>query len=96
VLNDHAVDAVIGQGRELVAQSGNTCRGAIGREEFARMRLERHDGGDDAACLRGGGDARQQRLVSPMHAVEIADRQCTRDAFSRTRNSAENLHTMLC
>ena len=49
----------------------------VGREEFARMRLERHDGRRDAARPRRFDHSRQQRLMSAVHAVEVADRQCT-------------------
>ena len=43
-------------------------------EEFARMGLEHQRGGTRAKRCRDFTRALDQRLVAPMHAVEIADR----------------------
>ena len=92
VLHDDAVDALGRERLELVAQPGDARRRAVGGEEFARMRLERHHGRGDSACTRRRDDARQQRLMAAMHAVEVADRQRAGNALARPRNSAEHLH----
>jgi hypothetical protein len=38
------------------------------------MRLESHHGRHQVVRARSGGDARQQRLMAAVNAVEIADR----------------------
>src|SRR5471032_1548967 len=80
VLDDDAVDAVVGQRLQLVAQVGDARRRArqIARalgKEFARMRFERHHGRFQAEAAGGRAHTAQQGLVAEVDAVEIADRE---------------------
>ncbi len=64
----------------------------LGCEEFARMRLERHHTERQAAGIRGGTGAGEQRLVAAMHTVEIADgERAGRPAFG-VGQAAEDFH----
>ena len=56
------------------------------------MRFKGHHGRRKAACLRGDDDASQQRLVTTVNAIEIADRQCTRRSTGPVRRAASYLH----
>eukprot|EP01032_Pedospumella_encystans_P026971 gene26972-30491_t len=69
MLDDDAVDAVLLQRLQLVAQVGDAGRGlaqvaGLAREEFARVRFEGHHGGLDAQFIGRGAHLRQQRLVA--------------------------------
>jgi hypothetical protein len=45
----------------------------VGREELARVRLERHHAGHHATLARGAEQRGDHRLMAQVHAVEIAD-----------------------
>nr|GEU28492.1 hypothetical protein [Tanacetum cinerariifolium] len=83
MLDDHAVDAVVGQRLQLVAQVGDARRGArqvprFLREKFAWVRFERHHGRFQSEAAGGIAHARQQCLVAEVDTVEIADRERAR------------------
>ncbi len=64
------------QQRELALERRQAEVRLVGLEELARVRLEQDDAG--RACRGAAGrvlDRLQQRLVAPVHAVEVADRQ---------------------
>jgi hypothetical protein len=67
-------------------------RSSLGRKELARVRLESHHRWRQIARARSTGDARQQRLMAAVNAVEIADRQRAWHTIGRARSAAINLH----
>ena len=74
----HVLDAGGGDQLELLAQPAQARGRGLGREELARVRLERQDAGAQAARARLGHDALEHRLVAEVHAVEVADGQRVR------------------
>ncbi|ABA49788.1 hypothetical protein BURPS1710b_1123 [Burkholderia pseudomallei 1710b] len=92
VLDDHAVDAVLAQRLELVAQHRDARRRARRIEELARMRLERHHAHGQPARVRRRAHAREQGLVAAMDTVEVADRQRARGAALGVGQAAEDFH----
>lgn len=96
VLDDDAVDTVIAQRFELVAQHRDARRRAGRIEEFARVRLERHHAHGQAARVRCRAHAREQGLVAAMDTVEVADRQRARGAALGVGQAAEDFHDSGC
>jgi hypothetical protein len=67
---------------ELVAQRANARGGDVGlalrrRKVVARVRLEREHTARDAAVRGFAVEQRQHGLVAAVHAVEVANGQCT-------------------
>lgn len=73
-----ALDTAALKRSEFVSQVRHTCRRSLGRKELARMGLESHHGRHQFVRVRSGSDARQQRLMAAVNAVEIANRQRAR------------------
>lgn len=71
----HAIDARGREALDLLAQARQTRGRVVGREEFARLRLEGEHAGQDAEFARLGDQPREHRLVTAVHAIEIADRE---------------------
>ncbi len=100
MLDDDAIDAGVVQRLQLVAQVGDALRGfrqvarAL-REEFARMRFERHDGRLDAEFGCCFAHARQQGLMADVDTVKIADGQGAGRSCLGIGKSAEYLHRNL-
>lgn len=92
VRNERAFDTAALERGQFVTQVEYPRRRALGRKEFARMRLETHHSRYQTACASGGDDAAQQRLMAAVNTVEIADRQGARNAVGRARSAAINLH----
>jgi hypothetical protein len=92
VLDEHAVDAAGAQRLELVAQIRDPRRRLIGREELARVRLERHHRREQAACPRGLHDLGQQRPMPAVNAIEVSDRQRTGLPVGGTGNASDDVH----
>ncbi len=85
------VDAAFGEQFELVAQAGQARRRLLRREEFARMRFEGEHRRRQGQFARLGRQFSEQRAMTKMHAIEIADGQHRR----RRRplgNTAKNQH----
>jgi hypothetical protein len=74
LLRQHGLHAVLLEQPQLGRRQGQPERAGVGHEEAARMRLEgqRHDRRVQHLGVLGG--AVEQRLVTAMHAVEIAQR----------------------
>lgn len=74
MLRQHRVDAVLLEQPHLPRRQRETERARVGDEETPRMGLECQDH-DRPAERRGMLDrARQQRLMTAMHAIEVAQR----------------------
>jgi phosphoribosylglycinamide formyltransferase-1 len=87
------IDSDFGQRLQLVAQIGDPDRfGPAGRKELPRMRLERQHATDQAMASGIRNQPLQQRLVTTMDAVEIADGQRARLALVWRREAAEYFH----
>src|SRR5574344_412384 len=69
----HLIDATGAQQFELLAQAGNPRRGLVGSKELARLRLEDHHAAGQPGLRRTLAQARQDALVTAVHAIEIAD-----------------------
>ncbi len=97
VRDTNAVDAMFGQRIEFVALSQNTSRSSdlVGgqlRKVFTWMRLEGQHAGRYAKRVSPLPESGQDRLVSAMHAVEIADRQRTGSALFGGWQQAKDFH----
>ena len=100
VLDDDSVDAGVVQRLQLVAQVGDALRrlrqvARALREEFARVRFERHHGRFNAEFGRRAAHARQQGLMADVDTVKIADGQSARRSCLGIGKSAEYLHRNL-
>src|SRR5262249_23702360 len=60
---------------ELPARARQPRRCSVPGKELARVRIEGQDGGRELEILRCLGQALEHRLMTTMHAVEIADGQ---------------------
>ncbi|MNN39238.1 hypothetical protein D3C81_1532680 [compost metagenome] len=69
----HPVDAGLAQQFELLAQAADAPRGLVRGKEFARLRLEDHHAAGQPGLRRTLAQARQDTLVTAVHAVEIAN-----------------------
>jgi hypothetical protein len=69
------VDAVVGEQFEFFAQRGQARRRRFRGEELARVRLEREHGSRQAGVRRGRRQAGEQRTMTEMYAIEVADGQ---------------------
>ncbi|MCY1294056.1 hypothetical protein D9M70_433370 [compost metagenome] len=69
----HPVDAFAGQQLELVAQAGQPRWRGVRAEVFAWLRLEDHHATRHPELGRALAQTRQDGLVAPVYAVEIAD-----------------------
>jgi hypothetical protein len=69
------VDAVVGEQFEFFAQRGQARRRRLRREELARVRLEREHGSRQAGVRRGRREAGEQRTMTQVYAIEVADGQ---------------------
>ena len=92
--NDNGqVEPVIVEERESLFDRREDARRANGCDHLHRVRLERHDRGAAAETLCFGGDALEEDDVSPMHAVEHADRRDGRVVDGRSRvGPPQNFH----
>jgi hypothetical protein len=59
------------------------------------MRLEGHHGRFQSETVRSRGHVRQQRLVTAVDTVEVADRECAWRARPVVGKSAKYLHWMI-
>ncbi|MCY1178461.1 hypothetical protein D9M73_188090 [compost metagenome] len=67
------IDALLAQQFELLAQAGQAHRRGVRGKELARLRLEDHHATRDAKLQRALAQTPQDRLVTKVDAVEIAD-----------------------
>jgi len=88
-LHVHVVHAVRAEQLELLAQAGETGRRRRRREELAWMRLEREHARQETTPARGLRQAREQRLVAFVNAVEIADREGDRSVDARRKSMGD-------
>jgi hypothetical protein len=86
-----AVDPAFGEQLEFVAQTGQTRRRLIRREQLARMRLEGEHGRRQRKFARLGRQFGKQRTMAPVYAIEIADGQ-HRGRRGPLGNTAKNQH----
>lgn len=69
----HQIDALLAQQLQLFTQAGEPRRRLVRREELTRLRLEDHHAARQPQLGRTFAQARQDGLMPPVHAVEIAD-----------------------
>src|SRR5690606_23991240 len=69
----YPVNALLFQQRQLVAQTGQAWRRALGRKELPRLGLEDHHANGHPEALAMGLQALENRPVTGMHAVEVPD-----------------------
>jgi hypothetical protein len=87
----HAFDAVRSKQFQLLPQRGEPRRRRLRREQLERMGFEGEHAGRQTERVRLVLEAREHRLVAPVHAIEIADgKRCRRPAAFG--NGAANPH----
>jgi len=77
-LNDHMIKTFASEVFKLFTQAGKPGRRQCGREEFTRMRLERHQSRLQSALSRHAFQLGQNGGMATMQTVEIPDRQGNR------------------
>jgi len=69
----HQINSLLAQQLQFLAQPGQPCGRPIRRKVFTWLRLEDHHAARPAPLGRTFAQTRQDGLMPPVHAVEIAD-----------------------